>query len=230
MAEKVIKFKFSFFEIFTALWLLIVFFSLLTALVGIFYSGLILFLTTISLGSSFVFLQKRGIKIIKHSKDEIFVFLLVFVWSVFLFWGTFPTIFGGRDEGSFSNAAILLSRNHTLFHQDQLTRDFFQIYGPGKALNFPGFYYTSSGELRSQFLPGYISYLAFLFDWGGLDFLSFSNFIPLVLFLFAFYLLAKKLFSLLFKQLLLGNRNKEKIAPYQIGLSWPFLLFCWRQP
>ncbi len=204
------KFKTSLFEILLAFWLFIVFFSLLIALAGVFYLSLIFSLIIIFGGVSFVFLKKEGIGLKKHSKDEYFVFLLIFIWAIFLSWGTFPTIFGGRDEGSFSNAAILLFHNHSLFHQDQLIKDFFDIYGPGKALNFPGFFYTYSGELRSQFLPGYIAYLALLFGWGGLKFLSFSNFIPLIFFLFVFYLLSKKLFSLFFKKLLLKKKKKRR--------------------
>jgi len=59
MAAKTSKFKFSFFELALAFWFLIVFFSLLTALAGIFYSGLILFLAVISWGGWLYFFTKE---------------------------------------------------------------------------------------------------------------------------------------------------------------------------
>jgi hypothetical protein len=71
-----------------------------------------------------------------------------------------PTIFSGRDQGSFSEAAILLEAHHTLISHTPESDIFFEIYGPGKALNFPGFHYTPDGGLLTQFPLPYTAYLA----------------------------------------------------------------------
>ena len=107
-----------------------------------------------------------------------------------------PTIFGGRDEGSYSATAILLTQQHQLEFSNQLINQFFKIYGPGKALNFPGFDYNSRGQLVSQFLPGYPAWLAVWYSWGGLTGLKLANLLPFVTFLFSLFLIASRLTAL----------------------------------
>lgn len=51
---------------------------------------------------------------------------------------TEPTVFTGRDQGSIALAAIELARGHELAFRNAASDAFFGIYGPGRALNFPG--------------------------------------------------------------------------------------------
>lgn len=71
-----------------------------------------------------------------------------------------PTLFSGRDQGSIAEAAFRLAHTGHLAFSSPLSDSFFQIYGPGTALNFPGFAYTQSGALITQFPLGYTSWLA----------------------------------------------------------------------
>ena len=69
---------------------------------------------------------------------------------------------------------------------------------PGKALNFPGFYYQNNGDLIAQFPLPYISWLAIFYSMFGLYGLIIANAILLVIFLSAFYLILKTFFNPLF--------------------------------
>jgi voltage-gated potassium channel Kch len=91
--------------------------------------------------------------------------------SIFLFLSflTFePSIFSGRDQGSISEAAIRLTKSHSIRSASPAIQTFSQIYGPGKALNFPGFYYTPNNEITTQFPLPYIAWLAVFYDVFGL--------------------------------------------------------------
>jgi hypothetical protein len=112
---------------------------------------------------------------------------VVAVFSYF----TEPTVFSGRDQGSFSNAAIALSQNHGLEFESSASREFFKIYGPGKALNFPGFNYTDEEKLITHFPIGYISYLAIFYSFFGLAGFTLANAAAFFVFLLFFYLLAR---------------------------------------
>ncbi|MDR3582830.1 MAG: glycosyltransferase family 39 protein [Candidatus Pacebacteria bacterium] len=133
-----------------------------------------------------------------HRKKIVFgrTFLIVLILSIstIILWSyyTTPTIFSGRDQGSFSQAAALLAQNHRLAFSFPAEKQFFQIYGPGKALNFPGFYYTPSGDLITQFPLGYISWLAIFFAFFGLTGFILANAVSFLIFLLSFYLLARK--------------------------------------
>jgi hypothetical protein len=119
------------------------------------------------------------------------------IFTIFLSGFTVPTIFGGRDEGSLSNSAFLINQTHSLNYQSKLTDTFGTIYGEGRALNFPGFFYQKNTNgnfiLKSQFLPGYSSYLANFADTSNLSLLKFANALPLIIFLLAFYLIIHSL-------------------------------------
>lgn len=113
--------------------------------------------------------------------------LVIIVWSVF----TTPTIFSGRDQGSFSEAAIRLSQNHKLTYSSPAEEEFFKIYGPGQALNFPGFSYTSSGQLITSFPLGYTAWLAAFYSFFGLTGLILANAIVCLWFFISFFLIAR---------------------------------------
>lgn len=99
------------------------------------------------------------------------------------------TFFSGRDQGSLSLAAIELAQGGKLYSSFPAQQEFFMIYGPGKALNFPGFFYTHSGNLTSQFpLPTIAWYASFFAIFGLLGF-SIANSLLLFLFFVSFVLL-----------------------------------------
>ena len=86
-----------------------------------------------------------------------------------------PSIFTGRDQGSIGLAAWNLADNHELAFRSPVSDAFFSIYGPGRALNFPGFAYTETGALITQFPLGYTSFLAVFVEWFGLSGFQIGN-------------------------------------------------------
>ncbi|HAI73825.1 TPA: hypothetical protein DCL22_00350 [Candidatus Moranbacteria bacterium] len=126
------------------------------------------------------------------SKIQLFsVSLISILFIIFLSSSAEPTVFSGRDQGSFSEAAIRLSQNHRLEFETPTSKEFFKIYGPGTALNFPGFNYTTDGKLITHFSIGYIAWLAIFYSLFGLNGLAIANGILFFLFLISFFLLAK---------------------------------------
>ncbi|TSD00958.1 MAG: Uncharacterized protein Athens071425_520 [Parcubacteria group bacterium Athens0714_25] len=123
------------------------------------------------------------------SREMIAILAISLLASIFFTVPSVPTIFSGRDQGSISEAAIRLAQNHQLEFSTPASQEFFKIYGPGKALNFPGFYYTDSGNLITQFPLAYISWLAVFFSLFGLAGLTIANALLFILFLTSFYLL-----------------------------------------
>lgn len=140
----------------------------------------------------FLLVKKEKLKIIPHTKNELLIFALIASVGIFLSAFVTPTIFGGRDEGSLSTNAILIAQNGSLNHTDEMVKQFFGVYGPGTALNFPGFFYTREGFLRSQFLPAYPTWLATCYSFFGLPGLKFANLFPFITFIFSFFLILKR--------------------------------------
>ncbi|MFA9262363.1 MAG: hypothetical protein ACEQSB_03345 [Undibacterium sp.] len=101
-----------------------------------------------------------------------------------------PSLFTGRDQGSIGIAAWNLAENHELAFRTAASDAFFQIYGPGRALNFPGFSYTDTGALLTQFPLGYTSYLALFVSWLGQNGLLIGNAFLFVLSGWSFFELA----------------------------------------
>ncbi len=97
----------------------------------------------------------------------------VFILSLGSF--SVPTLFTGRDQGSIAIAAIELSKNHSLQISAQIISDFFSLYGPGEALNFPGFQYTPDGHLLTKFPLGTTVLLASFFSLFGLQGFAVAN-------------------------------------------------------
>jgi hypothetical protein len=146
------------------------------ALVGAFY---VLPVTAVPLVALTVLLWRlRSIHLLKT--------LRAYLWpiAVFLFaaclaaWAltTHPIeLSAGRDQGSLAEAALRLTQNHRLFFLDAGALSFFQIAGPGTALNFPGFAYDATGFLVSQFPLGYPVWLAGFVMLFGLVGFSIAN-------------------------------------------------------
>jgi hypothetical protein len=161
------------------------------AISGFFHLFWLIFFVVTIIFSLFYLVKKQHIQIIGLGKLSWIIFTIICLLGIFLSLFSVPTIFGGRDEGSYSTSGLLISQTHQTTYSDELTNQFFQIYGPGKALNFPGFYYQEDGSLKSQFLPAYPSWIAIWYSFFGLFGLKFVNLFPFITFLFSFYLILK---------------------------------------
>ncbi|MFZ3031829.1 MAG: hypothetical protein WA082_02225 [Candidatus Moraniibacteriota bacterium] len=119
------------------------------------------------------------------------VFVIAALYAISIGVVSEPTIFSGRDQGSIAEAAYRLAKNTELAFSTPGSDSFFQIYGAGTALNFPGFAYTSDSSLLTQFPLGYTAWLSSfvsLFDMSGF---AIGNALLLFLFLFFFYQLLR---------------------------------------
>lgn len=165
------------------------------ALAGVFFSVIIkIYLLGALVGSAFIL-----VKNLKKDfwKSEFFWVIIIALSAtiIFLSWST-PTIFSGRDHGALSEAAIRLAGNHRLTFSSSVSEEFFKIYGPGKALNFPGFNYNFDGQLITQFSPGYIAWLASFFATFGLCGFAVANGLTFFIFLISFFLVARRFLPL----------------------------------
>jgi hypothetical protein len=100
---------------------------------------------------------------------------------------TTPTLMSGRDQGAISEAAIRLSDNTVISYRSPATETFFGIYGPGRALNFPGFAYTDAGDVITQFPLAYTSFIAAFHSLFGIIGFTIANGILLFCFLLSFF-------------------------------------------
>ncbi len=100
---------------------------------------------------------------------------------------TTPTLLSGRDQGSISEAAIRLSQTSVIAYKSTAVTAFFDIYGPGLALNFPGFAYTQDGFLITQFPLSYTSFLAGFYSLFGITGLAIANNLLLFCFLLTLF-------------------------------------------
>jgi hypothetical protein len=188
---------------------------LLLSVIGLFYRETVLLSIIASLAFSLYIKQNRRIGGSKHfGKTSILVFLVALGASFATCRFSAPTVFGGRDQGSIATAAIYLSQNHKLEIESPVVKDLFKKYGPGKALNFPGFDYTKDGNLVSRFPVGYTAYLASAYGFFGLKGIQYANLIPLMLFLFFFWLTLHEFFS-------------EKVSLLGFLLAAAFFPFLW---
>jgi hypothetical protein len=182
--------KFHLWTLFALFWIGLGWLGLILALFGIFYNAIIALYILIGITAliyAFAF-NKNSIQLNYSNFFLFFISLIaIFVFSYY----TTPSVFSGRDEGSLSLSAIELSQNHKLAFSSPASQEFFKIYGPGTALNFPGFSYTTRGELTTQFPLGYISWLAIFYSIFGLNGFIVANSITFLIFLSAFYLLTR---------------------------------------
>jgi hypothetical protein len=160
------------------------------SMLGIFYGWILAFY--IILGAAYLayFISKNKIN---FKPDRSLAIIIVLVVAFIVLWSHFtsPTIFSGRDQGSLSEAAAHLSQNHQLKFSFPASLEFFKIYGPGKALNFPGFDYAKGGQLITQFPIGYISWLAVFYSFFGIFGFVLANAAAFFVFALSFYKLAK---------------------------------------
>lgn len=182
--------EYRFFTAITLGFVFWLFLGLILALSHAFFTPLlwISLAATLGLGAYIVHIKKLCRDI---SKEFLIVTGIAIAIAASIAFITAPTIFSGRDQGSYSAAAIHLAQNHQLAFSTPASSAFFDVYGPGKALNFPGFDYTKDGFLTTQFPLGYIVWLASFFALFGLAGLGIANAVTLALFLIAFYLLIR---------------------------------------
>ncbi len=182
--------KYQLFTTFVLFWVGLAWLGLALALFGIFYN--VILAGYIFIGTIFLIYLISFNKTKVETNYHFFLIFLVLLITVFIFsFYTTPTIFSGRDQGSLSEAAIRLSQNHHLAFSFPAEKEFFNIYGSGSALNFPGFNYTANGELFTKFPLGYVSWLAIFYSIFGLNGFVIANSITFLIFLFSFYLVAR---------------------------------------
>ncbi|MFZ2187668.1 MAG: hypothetical protein WAV46_03550 [Candidatus Moraniibacteriota bacterium] len=129
--------------------------------------------------------------ILRATPDFKIAVLISLFMSVLIGSLSVPTLFSGRDQGSIAEAATRLAHNGHLAFSTAASEIFFQIYGEGTALNFPGFAYTKTGDLITQFPLGYTAWLASFVSLFGVHGLVIGNSILLFLFLTTLYALLR---------------------------------------
>jgi len=234
--------KYRLFTFFGLFWVGMSLLSIVLAMAGIFYKEIIL-AYIIVFGIFLVIIFTINRQVIYQSLRFFPILLILIVFIIFLSYNVAPTVFSGRDQGSLSEAAIHLAQNHSLYSTSAASQEFFKIYGPGLALNFPGFNYAHDGQLITHFPLGYISWLAVFYSIFGLNGLTVANGITSLLFLLCFFLVARIhlnsvfsfwtlalvassfAFSWFFKFTLSENLA---LALFWFGL-WEFLLFIRRR-
>jgi hypothetical protein len=182
--------KTSFLSLFGLAIISLNFLAIVLSLLGVFYVQIIAFyLVAIVLFFAYYFFSNSGKFVFSQSIFIVILSSLLLIYALSYF--SVPTIFSGRDQGSFSEAAIRLSENHQLKFKNNASDEFFKLYGPGRALDFPGFNYTKDGYLTSHFPIGYISWLAIFYSFFGLSGFAIANGLTLFLFFISFYFLSR---------------------------------------
>lgn len=170
-------------DLFLAMVTMVVLYAWLTlfaTILNIFYAPAIWVIWSIGCA---VLWYKKAITFSRPSTDLTYHVVIGAVFTLLIAFYTTPTIFAGRDQGSLAEAAMQLPAYHQLIHHSPESDAFFDIYGRGKALNFPGFYYTPDGGLLTQFPLPYISFLGGFYGILGLTGLTVGNMILLFSFL-----------------------------------------------
>lgn len=127
-------------------------------------------------------------KFLRHSEsDRRLAFGVALAAALLMGFVSEPTIFSGRDQGSIAEAAYRLAQNTELAFSTPASDSFFQIYGKGTALNFPGFAYTEDGYLLTQFPLGYTAWLGSFVSLFDLHGFAIGNGLLFFLSLFFFY-------------------------------------------
>ncbi len=212
------KFFNSFIFFVLILFLGLTIFPLIFALFGLFYKQTAI-VSTIIAASTAAYVLKRTYQSIEYTNELeysrswtiVFVSLTIAILSAFF---SSPTVFGGRDQGAIATAAINLTKFYRFEFSTMESNDLFEKYGPGRALNYPGFDFTKTGELISRFPKGYISYLALFYSLGGIKGLRLANLLPLFLFFIHFYFILKQFL-------------KAKEAFWGFFISASFFSFSW---
>jgi len=195
-SQKTSRYSLSFFELLFLVWAGLSLLSVALVILGIFYPGIILLYLVSAFLLIHLLIKSKKLSIKKISLTERLLLIGLILWLGLISYFTTPTIFEGRDEGSLATSALMINQDHGLFHSGKTIDTFATIYGPGRALNFPGFFYekiNSNFVLKSQFLPGYTGYLANFAFPSKINLLKLANLFPLLIFALAFYFIVKQL-------------------------------------
>lgn len=166
------------------------------AVAGVFFHPLVFLIAIPLLGSSAFFLFRF---VTRESWVTRIVLLIAIAVPIIILSGTEPFLFSGRDQGAIAEASVLLAEHGSLRTTSVVSDIFAGIYGPGKALNFPGFHYDASGNLVTQFPIGTISFFGLFASLFGM-----SGLVPV-----SGFLLSLSLFSLF---VLVRSRSDERFA------------------
>ncbi len=124
----------------------------------------------------------------------------------------------GRDDASYMSAAIKLTETGSLSFDDQLTHA------------YSGFRNLEGNVFTSQFLPGYVVYLAVYFLFGGINAMLWANCLLMILFLSLIYCLISDLATkgtALFSLLLLGTFYTTFWFTKRLNSENLFMVFFW---
>lgn len=182
----------AFFVDFSLFWVIFGWLALTLSLLDFFYVWIFIFYLLAG-GTYFIWTILKRKRHMKLSKNFIAINIVLALTVILFSFFVSPTVFTGRDQGSISNAAAMLAKNHNLHFSNSASKEFFSIYGPGKALNFPGFHYTDQGELTTQFPLGYISWLGAFYSLFKIPGFIIANAVTLFLFFISFYMVGRKL-------------------------------------
>jgi hypothetical protein len=177
------------------LWLVFGWTGFLLTLAGFFYGWVVWLAFFLAMG---ILLKNelRNRTFFRTSKELLVVSAIIVIFIATLSCFSTPTVFSGRDQGSISEAAVRLAQNHKLTFSTPASDVFFKIRGAGRALNFPGFFYTKTGELITQFPLAYIAWLASFYAAFGLIGFTLANAVLSIFFLITFYLIARSFMPL----------------------------------
>ncbi|MFA6296310.1 MAG: hypothetical protein WC663_03080 [Patescibacteria group bacterium] len=163
---------------------------------------------------AWIFLRKQKIKL---ERKDLIVFgaIIVFSLIVSFFHHGIPS---GRDDASYMSAAIMLTKTSSLSFNDQLTHA------------YSGFRNLEGNVFTSQFLPGYIVYLAVYFLFGGINAMLWANCLLMILFLSLIYCLVSDLANrkaALFSLLLLSTFYTTFWFTKRLNSENLFMVFFW---
>ncbi|QQS15786.1 MAG: hypothetical protein IPK84_00250 [Candidatus Moraniibacteriota bacterium] len=154
-------------------WIAFLFGAFLLAIGGKFTDNTILFLSLAVVTGALIALRK-----LRPSKKFALVSVAIFFFIFSTSFSPSPSasVFSGRDQGSYAEAAIRLAHEHSLHsYTPSVERNFFRLYGTGKALNFPGFFFAPDGSLVTQFPLGNIAWFGANISLFGIAGLSIAN-------------------------------------------------------
>ncbi len=152
-------------------WIVFLFGAFFLSVSGIFTNNAVLALSLIVVVGTLIALRK-----LRPSRELGIVGIATFVFVLLISFPASPSVFSGRDQGSYAEAAIRLAHDHSLqSHTPAVEQEFFRLHGEGKALNVPGFFFASDGSLITQFPLGNIAWFGASVLLFGIVGLSLAN-------------------------------------------------------
>ncbi len=209
------------FTVFVLYWLILAVLAFVSALIGIFLPTFFFLYLLAGIGAFFSVHTMHFRSALAPLIPLVAVFVIVVtLWTLF----STPTVFTGRDQGSLANAAIMLADTHALTTHTPVSDAFFRYYGDGKALNFPGFFYTHDGALMTQFPIPYIAWIAVFYSVFGLFGFTIANGVLFLLFGLSFTLLLKDIVARLTRKVA-PQRQAQYYGALFLLTSFPFMWF-----